>query len=91
MVSRAHTVAFLGVEARPIEVQCAITPGLPSFAVVGLPDKAVSESKERVRAALAAIGCAVPPQRIVINGDRKTPVGTKTRFSDRAIVHHHRY
>jgi len=67
MVSRAHTVAFLGVEARPIEVQCAISPGMPSFAVVGLGDKAVSESKERVRAALQAIGCAVPPQRVTIN------------------------
>lgn len=67
MVSRAHTVSFLGVEAKPVEVQCAITPGLPAFSVVGLPDKAVSESKERVRAALNAIGLAMPPQRITIN------------------------
>ena len=67
MVALAHTVAFLGVEAKPIEVQCALSPGLPSFAVVGLPDKAVSESKERVRAALAGIGVAIPPQRITIN------------------------
>ncbi len=67
MVARAHTVAFLGVEARPVEVQCAVTPGLPAFNVVGLPDKAVSESKERVRAALSGIGVAIPPQRITIN------------------------
>ena len=67
MVTRAHTVAFLGVEAKPVEVQCAITPGLQAFNLVGLPDKAVSESKERVRAALTAIGVAVPPSRIVIN------------------------
>lgn len=67
MVSRAHTVAFLGVEARPVEVQCAISPGLPAFTVVGLPDKAVSESKERVRAAVAAIGLAMPASRITIN------------------------
>ena len=67
MVARAHTVAFLGVEARPIEVQCALTPGLPAFTVVGLADKAVSESKERVRAALGGIGVAIPPQRITIN------------------------
>lgn len=67
MVTRAHTVAFLGVEARPVEVQCAVTPGLPAFSLVGLPDKAVSESKERVRAALTAIGVAVPPSRITIN------------------------
>ncbi len=67
MVSRAHTVAFLGVEAKPVEVQCALSPGLPAFNVVGLPDKAVSESKERVRAAMAAVGLAMPPQRITIN------------------------
>ncbi|MEM9059221.1 MAG: YifB family Mg chelatase-like AAA ATPase [Pseudomonadota bacterium] len=67
MVTRAHTVAFLGVEARPVEVQCAVSPGLPSFHLVGLPDKAVSESKERVRAAISAIGLALPAQRITIN------------------------
>jgi len=43
MVTRAHTVAFLGVEAKPVEVQCALAPGLPAFNVVGLADKAVSE------------------------------------------------
>ena len=67
MVSRAHTVAFLGVEARPVEVQCAISPGLPAFSIVGLADKAVSESKERVRAALTAVGLALPPSRITVN------------------------
>ncbi|MEM7061037.1 MAG: YifB family Mg chelatase-like AAA ATPase [Pseudomonadota bacterium] len=67
MVARAHTVAFLGVEAQPVEVQCAVSPGLPAFTLVGLPDKAVSESKERVRSALTAIGVALPPHRITIN------------------------
>lgn len=67
MVTRAHTVAFIGIEARPVEVQCALSNGLPAFHLVGLPDKAVSESKERVRAALGAIGLALPPQRITIN------------------------
>lgn len=67
MVTRAHTVAFLGVEAKPVEVQCAISPGLPSFQLVGLPDKAVTESKERVRAAISAIGLSLPSQRITIN------------------------
>jgi magnesium chelatase family protein len=67
LVTRAHTVAFLGVEAKPVEVQCALTPGLHAFNIVGLPDKAVSESRERVRAALTAIGLAMPPQRITIN------------------------
>jgi magnesium chelatase family protein len=67
MLARAHTVAFLGVEARPVEVQCALSPGLPAFQIVGLPDKAVSESRERVRAALTACGLAMPPQRITVN------------------------
>jgi magnesium chelatase family protein len=67
MVTRAHTVAFLGVEAKPVEVQCALALGLHAFNVVGLPNKAVSESRERVRAALTAIGLAMPPQRITIN------------------------
>ncbi len=67
MATRAHTVAFIGVEAKPVEVQCALSPGLPAFHVVGLPDKAVSESRERVRAALTAIGLAMPPQRITVN------------------------
>ena len=67
MVARAFTVAFEGVEARLVEVQCAIAPGMPSFALVGLPDKAVSEARERVRAALAAMSIALPSKRITIN------------------------
>ena len=67
MVARAYTVAFQGVEARLVEVQCAIAAGLPAFNLVGLPDKAVSEAKERVRAALTAMGLALPAQRITVN------------------------
>ena len=67
MVARAYTVAFEGVEARMVEVQCAVAAGLPAFAVVGLPDKAVSEAKERVRAALAAMSIALPSKRITVN------------------------
>ena len=67
MVARAHTVAFEGVEARPVEVQCALSPGLPAFTIVGLPDKAVSEARERVRAALAALSIALPSRRITVN------------------------
>ena len=63
----AYTVAFEGVEARTVEVQCAISPGLPAFAIVGLPDKAVSEARERVWAALSALAIALPPKRITIN------------------------
>ncbi|GHD98966.1 ATPase AAA [Allgaiera indica] len=66
-MARAHTVAFEGVEARAVEVQCAVTPGLPGFAIVGLPDKAVSEARERVRAALSALSIALPAKRITVN------------------------
>lgn len=67
MVSRAYTVAFQGVEARMVEVQCAVTPGLPAFSVVGLPDKAVSEARDRVRTALSSMAIALPSKRITIN------------------------
>lgn len=67
MVARAYTVAFQGVEARLVEVQCAIAAGLPAFNLVGLPDKAVSEAKERVRAAMTSMGLALPAKRITIN------------------------
>ncbi|GGF32911.1 ATPase AAA [Aliidongia dinghuensis] len=67
MVARIHTVAFQGIEVLPIEVQVQMAPGLPAFVVVGLPDKAVAESRERVRAALNAIGLALPPKRIIVN------------------------
>lgn len=67
MVALVSTVAYLGLEARRVEVQCQIAPGLPRFAIVGLPDKAVGESRERVQSALASMGLALPPKRIVIN------------------------
>ncbi len=67
MVAHVATVAFLGLEARAVEVQVQISSGLPKFLVVGLPDKAVAESRERVHAALAAIGLSLPPRRITVN------------------------
>lgn len=67
MLACAKTVAFEGVEARLVETQCALSPGLPAFHVVGLPDKAVSEARERVRAALSALSIALPPRRITVN------------------------
>ena len=67
MVARSYTVAFEGVEARLVEVQCALSPGLPGFSIVGLPDKAVSEARERVRAAIAAMSIALPSKRITVN------------------------
>ena len=67
MVATVATVAYLGLEARAVEVQVQLSAGLPAFIIVGLPDKAVAESRERVRAALSAIGLAIPPKRITIN------------------------
>ncbi len=67
VVALVQTVAYLGLEARSVEVQCQIAPGLPRFNLVGLPDKAVNESRERVNAALAAMGLSLPPKRITIN------------------------
>ncbi|OYW46842.1 MAG: AAA family ATPase [Sphingomonadales bacterium 12-68-11] len=67
MVALVSTVAYLGLEARAVEVQCQIAPGLPRFNLVGLPDKAVGESRERVHSALAAMGLALPPKRITVN------------------------
>lgn len=67
MVARVTTVAFQGIEAVPIDVQVQITGGNPYFALVGLPDKAVGESRERIRAALYASGLALPQRRITVN------------------------
>ncbi len=67
MVQRVTTVAFEGIEARAVDVQVQVAPGLPAFNIVGLPDKAVSEAKERVRAALVASGLALPARRITVN------------------------
>ena len=67
LVALVKTVAYLGLEARSVEVQCSVAPGLPKFNIVGLADKAVGESKERVRAALSSMGLALPPKRITVN------------------------
>ncbi|NQX72744.1 MAG: YifB family Mg chelatase-like AAA ATPase [Epibacterium sp.] len=66
-MAKVQTVAFLGIEAKPVEVQCALAPGLPAFSIVGLPDKAVSEARDRVRASLAEMSIALPAKRITIN------------------------
>ena len=67
MVARIGTVAFQGIDVLDVDVQVQMAGGLPAFTVVGLPDKAVGESRERVRAALDAIGLALPPKRITVN------------------------
>ena len=65
VVASIKTVAFQGIDVQPVDVQVQISNGLPAFTIVGLPDKAVAESKERVRAALHALGLSLPPKRLM--------------------------
>ncbi len=67
MVARVHTVAFQGIDVLDIDVQVQMAGGIVAFTVVGLPDKAVAESRERVRAALHALGLSLPAKRIIVN------------------------
>lgn len=67
MVAIAYSVAFEGIDARLVEVQCSVAAGLPGFAIVGLPDKAVSEARERVKAAFGALSIAMPNRRLTVN------------------------
>lgn len=67
MVSHVNTLTFQGVEVIDVNVQVHLSAGIPSFTIVGLADKTVAESRERVRAALHSIGLALPSQRITVN------------------------
>ena len=67
MVSKVKTFAFLGINVATVDVQVKIAPGTSVFNVVGLPDKAVGESRERVRAAITSMGLEIPPKRITVN------------------------
>ncbi|SMD16947.1 YifB family Mg chelatase-like AAA ATPase [Rhizobium sp. RU36D] len=67
MVARVSTVAFQGIEGVPVDVQVMVAPGKIGMQIVGLPDKAVAESRERVQAALHASGLVLPPKRVTIN------------------------
>ncbi len=67
MYGRISTVTFVGIEARPVQVEVTITSGKQVFSIVGLPDKAVAESRERVRSALHSIGLGLPWTRITVN------------------------
>jgi len=67
MVAEVISFAFEGVETRPVKVQAHLTGGQPNFIIVGLPDKAISEAKDRVSAAFASIGLGLPPKRITVN------------------------
>lgn len=66
-IARIQSFAFAGIDAQPVEVQVQISSGLPNFLMVGLPDKAVGEARERVRAALTSMGLALPPKRVLVN------------------------
>src|SRR3984957_17720316 len=67
MAARIASVAFEGVEARRVDVEVQAAGGAIAFVVVGLADKAVAEARERVRAAFAGLGLALPPRRLVVN------------------------
>ena len=67
MVARVHTIAFQGIEAVPVDVQVMIAPGKVNMHIVGLPDKAVAESRERVQAALHASGLSMPAKKVTVN------------------------
>ncbi|MDH3727207.1 MAG: YifB family Mg chelatase-like AAA ATPase [Myxococcales bacterium] len=79
MLATAHTACLIGIEAHPVQVEVRLGEGLPGFDIVGLPERAVKESRIRVRAALSSIGFAFPPRHLVLNlapGDlRKTGAG----------------
>jgi len=67
MQTRVNTIAFSGMEVLDVDLQIQLAAGIPAFTIVGLPDKSVAESKERVRAAFEAIGISFPAKRITIN------------------------
>ena len=67
MVARVHTIEFQGIEAVPVDVQVMIAPGKVNMHIVGLPDKAVAESRERVQAALHASGLSMPAKKVTVN------------------------
>ena len=67
MQARINTIAFSGLDVLDVDLQVQISSGMPAFNIVGLPDKAVAESKERVRAAFSAVGISFPTERITVN------------------------
>lgn len=66
-ITRILSFAFSGIDPIPVEIQVQITLGLPAFIIVGLADKTVGESRERIRAALISMGISLPPKRILVN------------------------
>lgn len=64
---RSHSISVLGIKGYPVVIEAALLPGLPTFTIVGLPDAAVSESRERIRSAFAAAGVTFPQSRVTVN------------------------
>ena len=67
MLAKVRTCAVVGLDGYIVEVEVDISPGLPAFTIVGLPDTAVQEARERVRAAIRNSGCEFPIRRITVN------------------------
>ena len=67
MLAKSRTCAVVGLDGIIVEVEVDISPGLPAFNIVGLPDTAVQEARERVRAAIRNSGCEFPMRRITVN------------------------
>ncbi len=67
MLAKVVSCAIVGLEGAIVGVEVDISPGLPQFTIVGLPDTAVQEARERVRAAIRNSGCTFPMKRIVVN------------------------
>lgn len=67
MLARVNTIAFNGLATLDVDLQLQITSGMPIFSIVGLPDKTIAESRERVRAALNTLGIELPAKRIIVN------------------------
>ncbi|MDC0864857.1 magnesium chelatase domain-containing protein, partial [Rickettsiaceae bacterium] len=67
MITKISSLTFSGVDITDVDVQVQITPGIPKFTIVGLADKTIAESKERVSAALSSIGLSLPSKKILVN------------------------
>ena len=67
MIVHIPSLTFSGIEIIEVDVQVQISPGIPAFTIVGLADKTIAESRERVKAALSSIGLALPAKKILIN------------------------
>jgi len=66
-IGRTHAISLLGLTGAAVEIEADITSNLPSFVLIGLPDAALGEARERVRSAAVHAGCALPARKITVN------------------------